>query len=101
MTEQLFRRYADYVETHFGIRLPAEKKTLLETRLFKLFNSSDDPEFKDAESFLAYLCQDKSGRADNILADAITTNHTFFMREKDHFRYFSEAVLPLLGRAKR
>ena len=94
MQQQLFEKFAAYVEARFGIRLPDEKKTLLETRLFKLFSSSQEPELADEESFFAYLCQDQSGRADNILADAITTNHTFFMREKDHFAYFSEAVLP-------
>ena len=94
MTRQMFEKFALYVESHFGIQLPAEKKTLLETRLFKLFHDRQEDEFQDEESFFAYLCQDRSGRANNILADAITTNHTFFMREKDHFNYFAREVLP-------
>ena len=94
MDEGEFQRYAAYVTQHFGIQLPPEKKALLEARLYKLFNSDEGTEFRDAKSFYEYLQQDQSGRAKAILADAITTNHTFFMRETDHFSYFAEQVLP-------
>jgi len=33
-----------------------------------------------------------------VLIDKITTNHTFFMREADHFYYFRDTVLPYLTR---
>ena len=56
MQQQLFEKFAAYVEARFGIRLPDEKKTLLETRLFKLFSSSQEPELADEESFFAYCC---------------------------------------------
>lgn len=94
MKEQTFEQYAAYVAQHFGIQLPAEKKALLESRLYKLFVKGGSHEFSDAESFLSYLSRDQSGTARRILADAITTNHTFFMRESDHFSYFGEHVLP-------
>ena len=94
MTEQEFHMYADYVGQHFGIQLPHEKKALLETRLYKLFNSGQIPGHADPRSFYQYLQQDRTGRARQLMADAITTNHTYFMRESDHFEYFSQAVLP-------
>ena len=92
MTEADFQRYAAYVTQHFGIQLPPEKKALLESRLYKLFSHSDV--FYDEKSFFSYLEQDKTGRAQKILADAITTNHTYFMRETDHFSCFADKVLP-------
>ena len=94
MTQLEFQNYAKYVETYFGIQLPQEKKTLLESRLYKLFCDHNEPEFADAKTFYNYLQQDKSGKARSILADAITTNHTYFMRETDHFDYFRDKVLP-------
>ena len=94
MTELEFQQYAAYVGKNFGIQLPPEKKTLLESRLYKLLTERTEPEFADAASFFHYLEQDKSGEARRLLANAITTNHTFFMRETDHFEYFRDAVLP-------
>lgn len=94
MTQLEFQNYARYVQTNFGIQLPQEKKTLLESRLYKLFCDNDGPEFTNAKTFFTYLQQDKSGKARSMLADAITTNHTYFMRETDHFDYFRDTVLP-------
>ncbi len=94
MTEKEFRQYAVYVTEKFGIQLPKEKKALLESRLYKLFHSEEGNEFHDAAGFFAFLQQDRSGKGRELLADAITTNHTFFMRETDHFSCFAEQVLP-------
>lgn len=94
MTELEFQNYARYVEANFGIQLPQEKKTLVESRLYKLFNEHTEPEFANAETFFKYLQNDRTGKANAILANAITTNHTFFMRETDHFDCFRDTVLP-------
>ena len=40
---------------------------------------------------------EKTGEAVITLVDKITTNHTFFMREADHFYYFRDKVLPFLS----
>lgn len=94
MTQLEFQNYARYVESNFGIQLPQEKKTLLESRLYKIFSDNDGPEYTDAASFYKYLQQDRTGKARSMLADAITTNHTYFMRETDHFDFFRDTVLP-------
>jgi chemotaxis protein methyltransferase CheR len=43
-----------------------------------------------------YVVSDKTREAAITLIDKITTNHTFFMREVDHFYYFRDKVLPYL-----
>jgi len=43
-----------------------------------------------------YLISDKTGEAITTLVDKMTTNHTFFMREAEHFYYFRDHVLPFL-----
>jgi chemotaxis methyl-accepting protein methylase len=100
MNKQMFLQYAAIVEREFGIRLPAEKKALLESRLLTLFRR---PEvlmyFHDAASFLRFIHQDKTGMGIRMLSEAITTHHTFFMREKEHFVCFRDRTIPWLEKA--
>lgn len=94
MDEATFQSYAAMVAREFGIQLPPAKKALLESRLQRAFR--DEPELAgcDAASFLAALRRDGSGRMLHHLAEAITTHHTYFMRESDHFAYYRDTVLP-------
>lgn len=98
MRDELFQQYASVIHQQFGIQLPADKKALLESRLFKLFSDhAGQANYANEDAFLCYLRNDGSGRAVSQLAEAITTHHTFFMREQDHFRFFADQVLPYLG----
>jgi chemotaxis protein methyltransferase CheR len=40
------------------------------------------------------LIADKTDQAISELANQITTNHTFFFREADHFEFFTQTILP-------
>lgn len=91
MKEKTFYDLAAYIKRKFGISLGREKKTLLEGRLAKIIARL---KLADAEAYYAYLLKDTSGLADLDLINAVSTNHTFFMRETDHFQYFSEVALP-------
>jgi chemotaxis protein methyltransferase CheR len=93
MTEKEFLQYAEYVKQNFGIKLSKEKKSLLESRLYKLFKNNFSDDMTNGE-FYEYLVKDKTGKAREMLADAVTTNHTFFMREAEHFSCFANTVLP-------
>lgn len=98
MQEALFQQYASIVQDNFGIQLPMEKKALLESRLFKLLSShAGEPGFADEMDFLHYVRHDASGKALELLSEAITTHHTFFMREAEHFDFFARHVLPYLA----
>lgn len=95
MQNSTFQSFARIVDAKFGIQLPPAKKALLESRLYKLLQSHDfTGQYKSAESFLAYVEGDRTGQAIRELSEAITTHHTFFMRESDHFIYFRDHVLP-------
>jgi chemotaxis protein methyltransferase CheR len=90
------------VTQNFGIQLPPEKKALLESRLFKLKNDNmGRPELASDEAFLKYIREDKTGKGLAMLAEAITTHHTFFMREADHFSFYEKEVLPYLEKSIR
>lgn len=91
MKDQTFVNLTAYIHQKFGINLGREKRALLEGRLYKLIAKLG---LSDAEEYYEYLIGEKTGVADIDLVNAVTTNHTFFMRESEHFRCFSESVLP-------
>lgn len=91
MTEQDFIYLTAYIKKKFGIHLGKEKKALVEGRLSKIIMELN---LADVGEYYEYLLKDSTGKADIVLVNAITTNHTFFMRETSHFRYYAEVVLP-------
>jgi chemotaxis protein methyltransferase CheR len=88
-----FRLLADFIERHYGIHLKEEKKLLVVTRLQQLLQTLHINSFSE---YYHYLLSDRTGHAQTALLNHITTNHTFFMREADHFYYFRDHVLPFL-----
>jgi len=94
ITRQEFKKFAEYIEQNFGIHLKEEKRVILTNRLYnELINSN----CKNFSQYFEYVLSDKSGRALTAMINKITTNHTYFMREADHFYYFRDKVLPYLS----
>lgn len=94
ITKAEFRQLADYIKANYGISLKEEKQTLVNGRLQGVLQQAGYESFTD---YYKHLISDKSGEAVVTLIDKITTNHTFFMREPDHFIYFRDVVLPWLA----
>ncbi len=88
-----FNSFAQYVRDNYGIHFKNEKKTLIAGRLGPLMKNLN---INSLEDYIEYVIEDKSGSAASVMLDRITTNHTFFMREAEHFNFFSKSVLPLL-----
>ena len=93
ITEKEFRKLAEYIKTHYGIYLKDEKKTMVAGRLHNVLVQQN---FDNFTEYFNYLISEPSGDAARTLMNKITTNHTFFMREFDHFTYLKEHVLPYL-----
>lgn len=91
ITQAEYEDLTSYIKLKFGISLGDQKKTLVEGRMEKVLQQLGIKEFA---VYLDYLKKDATGKADIALVNAITTNHTFFMRETDHFKYYAEAALP-------
>lgn len=96
ITENEFKKFADFIKRNYGINLKKEKQTLLVTRLSTVLEQDDYKSFSD---YYESLLKDNTGKLLETLVNRITTNHTFFMRENDHFNYFSKVVLPYLRNA--
>lgn len=90
-----FSRLVDFIKSYYGINLES-KRHLIEGRLGNLV------EEKGFKSFHAYFDRvfDHNSREElETLLNKLTTNHTFFMREEEHFAFFQKTVLPQLAQS--
>lgn len=93
LTDQEFTLFSTYIKKMSGINLKPEKKTLIVGRLNSRVFELKLEKFID---YYDYLLNDTTGKEVSILIDKITTNHTFFMREAEHFDYFFNTALPYI-----
>ncbi|KJS20589.1 MAG: chemotaxis protein CheR [Clostridiaceae bacterium BRH_c20a] len=84
---------AAYIKANYGIHLKDEKRTLVTGRLHNVLIQNN---FSNFSEYYKHIISDKTGEAAAMLINKITTNHTFFMREANHFFYFRDKVLPYL-----
>lgn len=75
----------------FGINLSDQKKSLMVGRLQKLIRTAGYASF---DEYYQSVVSDGSGRSLSDLVDRISTNHTFFNRESDHFDFLKSTALP-------
>ncbi|WP_026882775.1 CheR family methyltransferase [Clostridium akagii] len=87
-----FKELTAYMKKNYGINL-TEKKVLIEGRLSNMIMEKGFSNFSD---YLKFVFKDTSGNEISILINKLTTNHTYFMREADHFKYFRDTVVPYL-----
>lgn len=92
MTEQEFLRISFFIKSRYGIDL-SRKKEIVQGRLEKYVR---DHNFKSYSEYMNAVEADFSGMLERELVDILTTNHTFFMREFEHFEYLKQVVLPEL-----
>lgn len=88
-----YKQLAEFIKTYYGINLGTKKQALV---LGRLHNVLAQKNFNNFSEYYQYVISDKTGDAITTLINKITTNHTFFMREAEHFYYFRDKVLPYL-----
>lgn len=93
ITDKEFEQFRNYIKGTYGINLGPEKKALLTGRLWSTLVHKGLNSFSE---YYQYVVGDNSGQATVELLDKITTNHTFFMREPEHFQFFRTVALPQL-----
>lgn len=82
------------MQENYGIDL-SNKKQLISSRLS---NALKQRGYTDFRSFLQHLFTTKDSADLELVLNKLTTNYTFFLREKDHFTYFYDRILPELER---
>lgn len=96
LTDGEYKKIADFIRTNYGINIREEKRTLLIGRLGTLLAQSG---YKSFAEYFESMLADRTGEALSAFVNRITTNHTFFMREPDHFYFFRDSVLPYLEKS--
>lgn len=91
ITDSEFNALKELVYDKIGINLTDEKRNLVMGRLQKILKQK---RFSNFGQYYDYVVRDRTGYALGELANNISTNHTFFYRENDHFEYFFSTVLP-------
>ncbi len=91
ISDKEFDQMAAFIKENYGIHLKKEKKAMMIGRLHKVLISKGVDNFSE---YYKYLKSDSTGFAVAELVDRISTNHTYFMRESEHFEYFKDQVLP-------
>lgn len=98
ITDKEFIKLSQYIKENYGINLKEEKKMLV---IGRLHNVLAELNFESFSQYYDYIITDKTGKAVSTLVSKITTNHTYFMREKNHFDYLREKVFPYLVNSVR
>ena len=92
MTDEEFLRISMFLKSKYGIDM-SNKKSIIQGRLdnfVRLHGYDTYTQFMDA------LQSDITGSMEKKLVDLLSTNHTYFMRETEHFDYLKNVVLPEL-----
>ena len=89
--ERDFDAVAEIVRAEAGIMLPPGKAMLVYSRLAPLVRASNHGTFA---AYIAHVRNNPEERRKTV--NALTTNHTFFYREQQHFEHFAAHVRPML-----
>jgi chemotaxis protein methyltransferase CheR len=84
LEEKDFNRISEYIQQHFGIKLPIAKLILVESRLIKRVVQL---QLKNFTEYVNFVFSADGNAEQNALIDHISTNKTDFFREDVHFKF--------------
>jgi chemotaxis protein methyltransferase CheR len=89
-----FNRLSNFIMSEYGIKMPPEKKIMLQSRLQKRLKALNLDNFKD---YVQYLFS-PAGQSEEVIhmMDVVSTNKTDFFRESAHFDFLLAEALPEL-----
>lgn len=94
ITDADFHRMVDFVKSSYGIDL-SQKRQLITGRLSPTIRQLGYHSFSD---FVSHLIEKKDDDEITMILNKLTTNYTFFMREKEHLDLFQQRIIPDLVR---
>ena len=99
LSDEEFRLLAAYIYDHAGLYFDDGSKFLLESRLQNRLKEHHFDSFLKYYHYLLYH-QDRVAEL-NTMIDIVTTNETYFYREKNQLDAFAEEILPELAQRNR
>jgi chemotaxis protein methyltransferase CheR len=95
MSDKTYRLFSSYVQDTLGIKMPDNKKTMLQSRLLKRMRQLRIQTFEEYYDYV-FSPEGIENELHNML-DVVTTNKTDFLREPKHFDYLLHTALPKLS----
>ncbi len=92
-----FERLCAFMKQNYGIEL-FEKRQLIVSRLNSYLMQNG---YKDFTLFLDDFFKTRDEKVLELIVNKLTTNYTYFMREKEHFTYLNKVILPELEKKNR
>lgn len=92
LSAQSFRRFADLIASELGIKMTENKIPLLQSRLQRRLRVLG---LSSVDEYQRLLFDPQRGDAElTDFLNAVTTNKTDFLRERDHFEHLVRTVVP-------
>ncbi|UPA08141.1 protein-glutamate O-methyltransferase [Borrelia hermsii DAH] len=91
INQEELSRLTKIIYNNFGINLNEKKKLLIESRLSSIIKAKNLSSFTE---YINYLENQKNQISLIELVDKISTNHTYFFREPNHFEFLENKLLP-------
>ena len=96
LSPESFARFARFITSELGIKMPESKVTLVQSRLLRRVR---DLRLESVDQYGEYFFTSSSSEEREHFINAITTNKTDFFREPEHFAYLADVVLPAVSLA--
>jgi chemotaxis protein methyltransferase CheR len=94
LTGEEFEQIRKLAHKTFGLDLKPGKEELVSARLRRLVRECGLQSF---QAYYRHIIADDTGVALATMIDALTTNHTAFLREAEHFEFLRAEILPRLS----
>jgi chemotaxis protein methyltransferase CheR len=93
LSAPVFEKFRRLAYCKFGLNLTGAKQQLVAARLGKKLRELKIPSY---EAYYDLVLADRTGESLIALIDALSTNHTSFLREASHFDFLVKNILPAL-----
>ncbi len=97
ITDAEFNKLVEFMHREYGINL-SQKRILIEGRLNMELQKRGCKTYSD---YLETVYKDRTGTEIVYLLNKLTTNHTYFMREPEHYDFMVKEFLPYITSLKR
>lgn len=98
MSRESFDRFSKFITRELGIKMPPEKRIMLQSRLYKRMTQLHLSNLEEYERHLFDLPETSDEWTEFI--NLVTTNKTDFFREPKHFEFLTQTALPSLESGK-
>lgn len=94
MTDAEFIRISRFLKGKYGIDMTQKREIMVG----RLDNTLRRYGYESYSAYMNAVETDITGRMEKELVNLLSTNHTYFMREFEHFEFMKQQVLPWLSR---